>query len=90
MILPIKYNVLLDGQDPNAAELRISDSVMDQVIDGGYTLRQVMRIMLSVLAGDASGLEGASPTFRDIGDTKDRVIATYSSGTRTVTTIDVT
>lgn len=90
MILPIKYNVLSDSQGLDASLVKLSDAIMDQVIDGGYTLRQSLRLMLSVLVGDASGLDGAAPTFRDIGNTKDRVVAAYVSGARSVTSIDAT
>jgi len=55
------------------------------LIEGGLTLRDVLRIVLSVTAGDATGLEGASMTFKSIDGTKNRVEATYAAGDRTVT-----
>lgn len=61
-----------------------------EVIESGYTASDILKLLASVAAGNATGLEGAAPTFRDIGDTKDRITATYSAGDRTITDIDVT
>lgn len=55
------------------------------LIEGGLTLRDVLRIVLSVTAGDATGLEGATMKFKSLDGTKDRVEATYAAGDRTVT-----
>ena len=55
------------------------------LIEGGLTLRDVLRIVLSVTAGDATGLEGATMAFKSIDGTKNRVEATYAAGDRTVT-----
>ncbi len=57
-------------------------------VEGGLTLRDVLRILLAVNAGDATGLEGASMVFKSQDGTVDRVEATYSSGARTVTSVD--
>lgn len=65
------------------------DAILDDPIEGTYTLRQVLRIIAAVVAGNATGLEGASPVFRDLDNTKDRLEATYAAGTRTVTARDV-
>lgn len=57
-------------------------------VEGGLTLRDVLRILLAVNAGDATGLEGSSMVFKSQDGTVDRVEATYSSGARTVTSVD--
>lgn len=59
-------------------------------IEGGLTGEQIMRLLLAVAAGNASGLEGAAPVFKDVANTKNRIAGTYSAGTRTVTTRDGT
>lgn len=59
-----------------------------EVIESGYTAAEVLRMIAAVVQGDASGLEGAAPVFKSIDGTKDRVTATYSGGTRTVTARD--
>lgn len=57
-------------------------------IETGFTPRQVLRGMASVLLGKSTD-DGA--TYRDLGDTKDRVAATVnSSGERTAVTRDLT
>lgn len=52
-------------------------------------MRDVLRLVLAVTAGDATGLEGATMKFKSLDGTKDRVEATYAAGDRTVTARDV-
>ncbi len=56
----------------------------------GLTLQQALRVLLSVAAGNAQGLEGTSMTFNSVDGLKTRVAATYNSGNRTVTSLDAT
>lgn len=60
------------------------------VVEAGLTAEQMLRLLASVATGNAQGLEGAAPKFRDLANTKDRVVATYSGGTRTVSSRDGT
>jgi hypothetical protein len=68
-----------------------ADALLDRSngIETGWTLRQVMRIIFAVLAGKGTGLSTSSMTFRNVPDTKDRVVATFgSTGNRTAVTLD--
>ena len=56
-----------------------------EVIESGYTAAEILRLIAAVAQGDASGLEGAAPVFKSIDGATDRVTATYSGGTRTIT-----
>jgi len=56
-----------------------------EVIESGYTAAEILKLLAAVAQGDASGLEGSSPVFKSIDGLTDRITATYSSGTRTVT-----
>lgn len=60
-----------------------------EVIESGYTAAEILRLLAAVAQGDATGLESGSPVFKGIDGTTDRVTATYSGGTRTVTGRDV-
>lgn len=60
-----------------------------EVIDSGLTAAEVMRLIVSVTAGNATGLENGLPIFQSIDGTKDRITATYSGGARIVTALDV-
>lgn len=66
----------------------IANAVWVRVLEGAFTAEELMRILIAVAAGDASGLEGASPLFKSIDGLKTRVAAAYSGGTRTVSTRD--
>lgn len=67
------------------------DAILDEAVEGSYTLRQLLRIVSSTLAGKVSGGGTATITFRDVNDSTDRVIATVdASGNRTAITLDVT
>lgn len=68
-----------------------ADSLLDRAngVETGWTVRQVLRLVASILVGKLSG--GGSPqnTFRDLNDTKDRVVATVdSSGNRSAVAKD--
>jgi hypothetical protein len=64
-------------------------TIWDRVIEAGYTAKKIMRLMSSVLLGKVSGAGTATETFRDINDTKDRVIADVDNkGNRTNITRD--
>ena len=56
----------------------------NEVIESGLTAAEVLRLVASALAGKVSGGGGSTITFRDLGDTKDRLIATVDTfGNRT-------
>jgi len=65
------------------------DAVLDEVVEGTVTLRQALRVVLSVLAGKVSGAPAGPLVYRDLGDTKDRVSGVVdSNGNRTSVTVD--
>lgn len=67
------------------------DAIHDEVVEGTTTLRQALRLLLSVLTGKVSGAPDGPIVFRDIGDTKDRITAEVDSdGNRTSVTRDAT
>ena len=73
------------------AGAEIADAVLDEVVEGSLTLRQIVRIILATTACKVSGLDGATALFRDSGDTKNRVTATTDTyGNRSAVTFDAT
>jgi len=65
------------------------DSILDDPVEGSFTMRQLLRLMASALFGKASGGGTATITFRDLGDSKDRITATVTSnGNRTSVVLD--
>lgn len=59
-------------------------------IETGLTLRQAMRLVTAASAGKVSGADTSTVTIRNVGDTKNRVVATVDeSGNRTAVTTDV-
>jgi hypothetical protein len=72
---------LIEGTD---ATNQLGDATQDEVIEGTVTQRQLNRLILAVLTGKSSGGGTATLTFRDIGDTKNRLVVTVdSNGNRT-------
>jgi hypothetical protein len=64
------------------------DSILDEVVEGAYTLRQLIRGMVSILLGK---VEDDGLSFRDLGDTKDRVTTVVDANdNRTNTIVDLT
>ncbi len=75
----------------NAAIGSVPDAVWDEVLEGALTGRQIIRIILAVLAGISTGGGTTSVAFRDNADSKDRVAATVTAaGNRTAVTLDGT
>jgi hypothetical protein len=67
------------------------DGILEEVVEGSVTMRQALMLFLSSFAGKASGGGTTSVTFRDIGDTKNRIVMTVdSAGNRSAVTLDVT
>lgn len=65
--------------DADALAADAVDEILDEVVEGTTTLREAIRLFLSVLTGKSSGGGTATIVFRDIGDTKDRIIATVDA-----------
>lgn len=62
---------------------------LSTTVEGAYDVGEFLRIMLSALANIVSGGGTTTISFRDIGDTKDRIVATVdSSGNRSAVTLD--
>jgi hypothetical protein len=67
---------------PSAAQN--ATAVLDSAVEAGTSVVQSMRLVNAVLLGKVSGAGTGTETFRDVNDTKDRVVATVdSSGNRT-------
>ena len=66
-------------------------TIMGATVEGTYSVQEVLRIMVGVLAGKLSGGGTTTLTFRDLSDSLDRVVATVdSSGNRSAITITET
>jgi hypothetical protein len=67
------------------------DDVLDEVVEGAYTMRQFLRLFASALAAKLSGAATATVTIRDVSDTKNRIVATVDAdGNRAAVVLDVT
>jgi hypothetical protein len=58
-----------------------------EIIESGYTAAEILKILASVAAGSATGMDGAA-VFKSLDGTKDRVESTISGADRTTTAID--
>jgi hypothetical protein len=68
-----------------------TDSVMSANVEGTITLKQALMVMLAELAGKVTGGGTATITYRNPGDTKDRVILTVDEkGNRSAAITDLT
>lgn len=75
--------------DADALAADAVDEILDEVVEGTLTVRQVLRILLAALAGKTTGGNTTTPTFRDLGDTKARISATVdTNNNRTAITLD--
>jgi len=67
------------------------DAIWDEVLDGGFTGRELMRGFAAALLAKLSGADANAPVFRDVADAKNRITATTdASGNRTAVALDLT
>ena len=77
--------------DADALAADAVDEILDEVVEGTLMLRQVMRLMLSVFCGKASGGGTTTIAYRDLADGKPRVTLTVDSvGDRSASVVDGT
>ena len=66
------------------------DAILDEVVVGSYTMRQLLTVMSAGLAGKLSGGGTTTLTFRGIDDASNVIVATVdASGNRSAVTINV-
>jgi hypothetical protein len=83
-----QINTKVDILTNNVAALPLA--VWNYVLEAGYSALQLMRLFASVLAGKVSGGGTGVESFRDLADTKDRLISTNDAqGNRTSETKDL-
>jgi len=64
------------------------DAILDEVVEGSLTFRQVLRLLLSALALKSAGGGTSTITFRNIADDDNRITATVDAdGNRTAVTL---
>ncbi|TJV42403.1 MAG: hypothetical protein E5Y02_14815 [Mesorhizobium sp.] len=75
------------GDIPSAAT--VATAVHDVVVDGALTFRQSTRLQNASLLGKASGMTTATAVFRDVSDTRNRIVASVDAdGNRLGVTLD--
>lgn len=76
--------------DADALAADAVDEILDEVVEGTLTMRQMLRLMASFIGGKVSGGGTTSVVFRDLGDTKARITMTVAtaSGDRSAVTLD--
>jgi len=61
------------------AGAEIADAILDEVVVGSYTMRQLLKVMAAALAGKATGGGTTSVTFRGVDDASDVIVATVDA-----------
>jgi len=68
----------------------VADAVCDEVVVGTYTMRQLLAVMATALAGKVSGGGTSTITFRGVDDASNVIVATVdASGNRSAVTLTV-
>jgi hypothetical protein len=82
------FEILIPGDLSIATLLATVDDIHDEVIEGAYTFRQLIRLIASQAAGDT---EDNGLSFRDLADSKDRYnVVVDENSNRNVTIADLT
>jgi hypothetical protein len=74
----------------NLSAAQVTAAVLDDAVEGAFSLRQLLRGFAAALLGKLSGAGGTTVAIRDLADTKNRVAATVDSdGNRTAVTLNL-
>jgi hypothetical protein len=66
-------------------EVTQAQSILNTTVESTYSVGDSLRLANSVLGGKISGAQSGVETFRDLGDTKDRLVSTVDTkGNRSV------
>lgn len=82
---------IMSGSTVDGAALTsdsVAAAVWSKAIEAGYTAEQILRIVAAHAAGAATGLDGANPQFMGLDGATVRIDGAYSSGTRTIDTLN--
>jgi len=72
------------------AVTEIADAILDEVVVGSYTMRQLLKVMAAALAGKATGGGTTTVTFRGVDDASNVIVATVdANGNRSAVTLTV-
>ena len=75
----------------DAQQQMMRDAILDEVVEGSYTLRQMMRLVAAAMAGVSSGGGTSAVTFTGLDGSTPRIVATVdANGNRTAVTKTVT
>ncbi|MBA3622955.1 MAG: hypothetical protein H0W48_00495 [Methylibium sp.] len=75
--------------DPGKAYVATDPDPWEKLLEAGLTREEAFRIAVSALAGKVSGAGTTTVAIRDIGDTKNRIVATVdANGNRSSVTLD--
>jgi len=84
-------NVITAASMNADASTEIATTLLATAVDGTTTVAESIRLHNSALGGKASGLDTTTATYRDLADSKDRIVATVDAdGNRSAVTRTLT
>lgn len=77
----------LGGSAPSASQ--VADAVWQRALEAGLSAEQIIRVMLSALAGQSTGVGTSTETYLGRNGTTERIVATFDgSNNRTTVVLD--
>jgi len=77
-----------DGVKVSSLSASAVDLILDEIVEGTLTMRQLLRILLAKNTGLTEGSGTATIKFRDLADSKYRITGTITDGNRVSVTLD--
>ena len=74
------------GSGPSAAQ--VAAAVWAEMVEGGFSAAALLRLIAAEAAGDATGLDGATTTFKGVDGATVRITGQVAGGSRTITQRD--
>jgi hypothetical protein len=72
----------------NLSQDDVTGAVLEAKVEGDLSLKQAIRLLLAVNAGNAAGLDGSAIDYKSLDGATTRVAGTITAGNRTITTRD--
>lgn len=84
-----RYTANALEEAPSGGSSITAADVWQYAVESGFTAEALMRLVASAVAGKVSGAGTGTETFRDLNDTKNRIVSTVDAdGNRSAVTVD--
>lgn len=86
--VPVQAQGIATSGAAGSSAAQVAAAVWAEMVEAGYSAAALLRLLAAQAAGDATGLDGASTTFKSLDGITTRIAGHVAGGVRTVTQRD--